>query len=45
MGERKGDPMKSFADITSIAKAVGWKPRVSLEEGLRKTLMYYKNQK
>ena len=45
LGERKGDPMESFADITKIRKAVGWKPKVSLEEGLRKTLEYYTNQR
>lgn len=41
MGERRGDPMKSFADITKIREAVGWEPKVSLEEGLRKTFAYY----
>lgn len=45
MGERKGDPMESFADISKIKKAVGWEPRVTLEEGLRETLKYYKNKK
>lgn len=45
MGERKGDPMKSFADITKITDIVGWKPKISLEEGLRKTLDYYRNQR
>jgi len=45
IGERKGDPMKSFSDISNIKKTVGWKPRVSLEEGLKKTLEYYKSQR
>jgi len=45
MGERKGDPMKSFADISKITETVGWKPKISLEEGLRKTLKYYANQR
>lgn len=44
-GERKGDPMKSFSDISKIRKAVGWTPKVSLEDGLRKTFTYYKNQR
>lgn len=41
MGERLGDPMRSFADIRKIRHAVGWVPNVSLEEGLAKTLAYY----
>jgi len=45
MGKRKGDPMKSFADIAKIKKIVGWEPRVSLEEGLKKTFEYYKSQR
>lgn len=45
MGERKGDPMKSFADISKIKKTVGWSPKVSLEQGLRQTLEYYKKQR
>lgn len=45
MGERKGDPMESFADIAKIKKIVGWKPRMSLEEGLGKTFKYYKSQR
>lgn len=45
MGERKGDPMKSFSDITKITEAVGWIPKTSLEDGLREAFEYYKNQK
>ena len=45
LGERKGDPAKSFSDISKIKKAVGWVPKVALEDGLRKTLEYYKNQR
>lgn len=42
MGERLGDPMISFADISKIRSAVGWVPKVSLEEGLQITFEYYK---
>ena len=42
VGKRKGDPMKSYADITKIKKEVGWIPKTSLEDGLKKTLDYYK---
>lgn len=45
LGERQGDPMKSFADISHIQKMVGWVPRVSLPDGLAKTYEYYKNKK
>lgn len=45
MGERKGDPEKSYADISRIWKAVGWHPEVSLEEGLRKTYAYYRQKR
>lgn len=44
MGERIGDPMKSFADITKIKNEVGWKPMTSLEEGLKETFAYYKSK-
>jgi len=42
-GERRGDPQKLFADISKIKKEVGWKPKVSLEEGMVKTFEYYKS--
>lgn len=45
LGQRKGDPMKSYSDISKIKKAVGWFPKISLEEGLRETLNYYRNNK
>lgn len=45
LGERKGDTMKSFADISKIKTTVGWIPKVALEEGLRETFEYYKNKK
>src|SRR5260221_1560830 len=41
LGERKGDPMKSYADISNIKTIVGWQPKVSLEDGLRETYNYY----
>ena len=44
MGERKGDPMKSYADITKIKRVVGWTPKISLEEGLKLTFDYYTHQ-
>lgn len=44
MGQRKGDPMKSFADTGKIRHMVGWVPEVSLEEGLAETFAYYKRE-
>ena len=35
---RRGDPKMSAADITKAASVLGWKPKVSLEEGLQTLL-------
>ena len=35
---RRGDPKMSTADITKAARVLGWKPKTSLEEGLRTML-------
>ncbi len=43
LGERPGDPMKLVSDTSAIQKAVGWKPEVSLHDGLVETIEYYKN--
>jgi len=42
-GERKGDPEKLIADTEKIKKEIGWIPHVSLQEGLQKTIDYYKS--
>lgn len=44
LGERKGDPMVSYADIGRIKKEVGWYPKTSLVKGLTETLAYYRSQ-
>ena len=44
MGNRAGDPNVLIADITKIKKELGWKPQVSFEDGLKKTIEYYKLQ-
>jgi UDP-glucuronate decarboxylase len=36
------DPRKRKPDITLAKKYLGWEPRVPLEEGLRKTIEYFK---
>ncbi len=40
--ERTGDVKHSLADITKAKQLLGYDPRVSVEEGLRKTFEWYK---
>lgn len=42
LGERPGDPMLLFADTTRVQEELGWKPEVSIEEGLRRTIEAFK---
>lgn len=44
MGERAGDPSILIADISRIKKELGWKPTVGIEEGIRRTVEYYKRE-
>jgi UDP-glucose 4-epimerase len=39
------EPGDFYSDINKIIKLVGWKPKTSLEEGLRKTIDYYRKYK
>lgn len=41
MGDRAGDPNILVADISKIRKELGWKPEISFEEGLERTIEYY----
>jgi UDP-glucose 4-epimerase len=34
---REGDVLRSALDVSLAAKALGWRPEVSLDEGLRRT--------
>jgi dTDP-glucose 4,6-dehydratase len=38
------DPKQRRPDISKAKKVLGWEPKVSLEEGLRLTLQYFKEQ-
>ena len=42
---RAGDVFRTSADISKIKKRIGFLPKVSFEEGLRKTVDYWKNIK
>lgn len=38
----KDDPTKRCPDITKAKQVLGWSPKVSVTEGLKKTIQYYK---
>lgn len=42
LGERAGDVAANFASSEKLKKAVGWKAKVNLKEGLAKTIDFYK---
>jgi len=43
--ERKsGDPQRRRPDITRAQQILGWKPKISLEEGFRRTLPYFQKK-
>jgi nucleoside-diphosphate-sugar epimerase len=42
---RKDDPMRRQPDISKAKKILGWEPKVNLDEGLKKTIEYYRSLK
>jgi UDP-glucose 4-epimerase len=42
--ERHGDVKHSLADLTRTEKHLGYKPLVNFEEGLRRTVEWYRGQ-
>ncbi len=40
---REDDPMRRKPDITKAKNILGWEPKVNVDEGLQKTIEYYKN--
>jgi len=43
LGKRAGDVPANFASSEKLRKAVGWKAKVDLREGLLKTIEFYKS--
>jgi dTDP-glucose 4,6-dehydratase len=41
VGERPGQVFRHTGDIAKVQKTFGWKPKVSWENGLRKTIDWY----
>ena len=39
----KDDPKQRRPDITRARQALGWEPRVPLEEGLRETIAWFRS--
>ena len=42
---RKNENLKLYPSINKISKMLGWKPKINLNEGLVKTIHYYKTLK
>lgn len=42
LGGAKGEIRRQFVDITKIGERVGWRPKTSLPEGLRRTVEWYR---
>jgi len=42
LGKRPGDVQANYASSQKLAKAVGWRAKVDLKEGLKKTIDFYK---
>lgn len=39
------DPMRRMPDITLAKKTLGWEPKVSVDDGFKRTIEYFKNKK
>jgi len=38
------DPQRRQPDITRAREILGWEPKISLEEGIRRTILYFKQK-
>lgn len=43
--ERSGDPRITFADISTAEKLIGYHPKVRIEDGIKRFIAWYKNEK
>ena len=43
--DRKGEPQNTLASIEKANSILNWKPKIKLEEGLKKTIEYFKTLK
>jgi UDP-glucose 4-epimerase len=43
--KRPGEQQTSFLSVEKIGRALGWKPQVTLEEGLRQTFDWFASQR
>ena len=41
MAKRSGELFRNFLDISKATKTLGWKPQVSIQTGLKKTVEYF----
>jgi dTDP-glucose 4,6-dehydratase len=44
VSDRPGHDRRYAIDFSKIEKEIGWKPRYTLEEGLRQTVLWYAEQ-
>jgi UDP-glucose 4-epimerase len=44
LGERAGDVVASYASSEKMARELGWRAQVDLEEGLRRTIAHYRRR-
>ena len=44
LGKRPGDVQANYASSEKLKKAVGWQAKITLAEGLKRTIEYYKEQ-
>ena len=42
---QKGDVSGTYADITKSKELIGYEPKVSFEEGIKRFVKYYKNNR